>query len=127
MFVVLRAMKPYVPRKNHRLCSSDGTIASGFVEEQEIAKQHFAGVLVCIVRSKAELIKLDRIEAAERAVTLNSVEELLSVAPTKTFLVRRYNSSSMRKALGEAGVGAEVRKMCHAASSQSMLICQISY
>lgn len=55
---------------------------------------------------------MDRTEAAERAVTMDSVVKSLSVAPLKTSLARRYNAPSVRKALGEAGVGAEVRKVC---------------
>ena len=45
MFVLLRAMKPYMPRKKHRLRGADAKTASGFVEEQQVAKQHCSGVL----------------------------------------------------------------------------------
>ena len=44
-FAILRAMKPYVPRKEHRLRNGEGKIVGGIREEQIVVKGHFASAL----------------------------------------------------------------------------------
>lgn len=111
-FYLLRAMQPYVPRKEHRLRNSHGNITAGLVEEQIVIQEHFSTALGGTACSFAALTDRDRVSAAAFAAAKDSVVESIAVGPTRISLKRRHRQSALRKAFGEAGVGAEVRRLC---------------
>ena len=70
-------MKPYVPRKQHRLHNENGQIAANFTEDQQGVKAHFAKALDGTMCSKRFLIELDRADAVARAVKFDSTAKTL--------------------------------------------------
>ena len=110
-FSLLRSMKPYVPRKERRLRDDSGNITSGLKAEQVVVKGHFAIALGGTACTLADLIDRDRSDSAKGVEAKNSLVKSIGVVTTRVKLKRRYLQSSTRKALGEAGVGAEVRRL----------------
>lgn len=109
---LLRSMGPYAPRKEHRLRGADGDITLGCKEEQELAELNFSAMIGGTFSSMAWPIDRDKVDAAQRSTALDGVRKDIGSVPAHTALLRRYRQSSSREAIGEAGIGAEVSKLC---------------
>ena len=111
-FATLKSMKPYVPKKAHRLADENGNLSNSLIGEQQVAKGHFCKLLGGSMMKFEDLILQDRRDMVANAHKTHRVVKSLEAVPTKCDLRRRYNLSAMNKALGEGGFGAEVRKLC---------------
>ena len=82
LFLLLKSLKPWVPRRSCRIINASGLPAASDAEERTIIKMHFQGKLEASDGKLADLIVEDRLEQPTRPVAAAVVVKSIEAIPT---------------------------------------------
>ena len=108
---LLRAMKPYQPKRTCRLLDLDGLPASSYVQAQLVKQSHFAAVLKGTPVLMGQIVADSRAMLEAKAIRHADVARSIVAVPSLQYGVGKNATAKRFKAISESTLGSEIHHL----------------